>query len=293
MYAHINRIYYEPASSFYVTKNILIIILLGNGDVLGKSRYCTVFRCKLSGEEQDIALKTSRDRWKRDAVKSILDEIKILSFIGKHENIASIFGTYTEEIKRGVVYLATDLCELGSLQRYLLGIEEQAITKAFYKLEDVAGAVGIEKDEDNDNGKIGNGIDIKELFRFSHEIASGMEYLGSKNVAHGDICTENVLLDSQKTCKITNISVSKRKNVFMNLISQNMEPRRWKWMAHESLERCEFTIKSDIWSFAITLFEIFSLGKTPYSDVVWNKNFSVLLANGLRMSKPILASQKM
>ena len=64
-----------------------------------------------------------------------------------------------------------------------------------------------------------------------------------------------------------------------------------KWMAPESLTEMVFSSQSDVWSFGIILWELFSLGKVPYPG----KGVDQLiheLQNGYRMDKPEFATNE-
>ena len=61
-------------------------------------------------------------------------------------------------------------------------------------------------------------------------------------------------------------------------------------MAPESLESKVFSQKSDVWSFGITLFEVFSFGSVPYADVAGSASrvaFIELLASGYKLKGPL------
>ena len=62
-----------------------------------------------------------------------------------------------------------------------------------------------------------------------------------------------------------------------------------KWMAPESLTEMVFSSQSDVWSFGIVMWELFSLGKVPYPGIAMNEEFIQRLQNGYRMSKPVYA----
>ena len=61
------------------------------------------------------------------------------------------------------------------------------------------------------------------------------------------------------------------------------------WMAPESLISLFFSKKTDVWSFGVILYEVFTLGGIPYSDNPEAQNgakLSRLLENGLRLQLP-------
>ena len=59
-----------------------------------------------------------------------------------------------------------------------------------------------------------------------------------------------------------------------------------KWLAVECLRDGVFSTQSDVWSFGVVLWEIFSLGKIPYSCSEFDENFIFKLEKGVRLEQP-------
>jgi serine/threonine protein kinase len=82
-----------------------------------------------------------------------------------------------------------------------------------------------------------------------------------------------------------------------------------RWMAPESMQRMEFTTKSDVsvflvalphakptivfrWSYAVLLYELFSFGDTPYISMQKSEILD-FLRSGKRLPQPQVATEKM
>uniref|UniRef100_A0A8C7JQM7 receptor protein-tyrosine kinase n=1 Tax=Oncorhynchus kisutch TaxID=8019 RepID=A0A8C7JQM7_ONCKI len=132
-------------------------------------------------------------------------------------------------------------------------------------------------------------LDIEDLLRFSSQVAQGMDFLASKNCIHRDVAARNVLLTDGRVAKICDFGLARDIENDSNYVVKGNARLPVKWMAPESIFECVYTVKSDVWSYGILLWEIFSLGKSPYPNVVVDTRFYKLIKDGCYMSQPDFA----
>jgi serine/threonine protein kinase len=78
--------------------------------------------------------------------------------------------------------------------------------------------------------------------------------------------------------------------IFINLLKEGLP---CKWMALESLQDLVFSSKSDVWSYGVTIWEIFTLGREPYSCIEEYSDLVNFISSGLRLPNPQKADEKM
>lgn len=98
------------------------------------------------------------------------------------------------------------------------------------------------------------------------QIAAGMQYLSDRGYSHRQLCTKNCMIYKNMTVKVANIGLCgarpRTSYASMGTIEKTSYPVRW--LPFESVTSGIFTDTTDVWSFGIVLWEIYSYGITPY-----------------------------
>ncbi|KHN82272.1 Putative tyrosine-protein kinase F09A5.2, partial [Toxocara canis] len=193
-----------------------------------------------------------------------LNEIDFMKKLGYHTHIVSLIGCVTDfnEPKIVLEYFAN-----GDLLRFLRCHKD-----------------GIALDDDSkNNGESISCLRLKDLLSIAWQVSDGMYYLSARNYVHRDVAARNVLLTKNLVAKIGDFGLCRYLGEALYSSKGGRMPI--KWMAIESLKRYEYTTKSDVWSFGVLLFELFSMGDGPFPGV---QPLDMIhhLENGYRNAKP-------
>ncbi|XP_021367011.1 mitogen-activated protein kinase kinase kinase 12-like [Mizuhopecten yessoensis] len=119
-----------------------------------------------------------------------------------------------------------------------------------------------------------------------------IEFLAQKGFVHRDLAARNILVGRDKTVKVGDFGLTRF--VYNDAVYVNRKGGRLplKWMSIEAICELTFSSASDVWSFGVVLFEVVTLGGTPYPTVDMH-DLLRLLRQGYRMEKPPNCSWKL
>ncbi|VDM95045.1 unnamed protein product [Thelazia callipaeda] len=128
---------------------------------------------------------------------------------------------------------------------------------------------------------------VSILVEYAKQIAKGMAYLESKRCVHRDLAARNVLLtNADQVAKICDFGLMRVLENNERLYVMSTEKKvPFAWCPPESLRYRQFSHASDVWSFGVTLWELFSYGEEPWIGLRGAEVLSKLEA-GERLPKP-------
>ena len=178
-----------------------------------------------------------------------LEEAQLLKRL-RHPKLIQLYALCTQEEP---IYIITELMKHGSLLEYLRGD--------------------------------GRSLKLPQLIDMGAQVAAGMAYLEEKNCIHRDLAARNILVGEHLICKVADFSLAR---VINEDIYEAHTGAKFpiKWIAPEAAMYNRFSIKSDVWSFGILLYELITFGRFPYPGM---NNAQVLEAHqtGYRMPCPM------
>ncbi|XP_047911375.2 tyrosine-protein kinase STYK1 [Anser cygnoides] len=219
-------------------------LLPGTFQVIKHGRYGSIYRAELETgnprKTTSVILKALQDMAGPQEVKDFLGRIKFHQNLGHHENLAELVGCCVD---RFPLYMIMEDVSLGDLLTFLWTCRKDVMTM---------------------NGILYD-LTERQVYEVGQQVAAALAYLEQKKLFHGDIAARNVLLQNSFTAKLCGLGLAYEAHAYGASSVTGMVPV--KWQAPERLLKKPPSIKADIWSFGILLYEMITLGAPPYPEV--------------------------
>uniref|UniRef100_A0A7N9AZV4 Fibroblast growth factor receptor n=1 Tax=Mastacembelus armatus TaxID=205130 RepID=A0A7N9AZV4_9TELE len=249
------------------------------GKPLGEGCFGQVVLAEVMGIDKNkptrltkVAVKMLKADATEKDLSDLISEMEMMKMIGKHKNIINLLGACTQD---GPLYVVVEYASQGNLREYLRARRP----------------AGLEYWSGSRQASLGT-LEIRELVSAAYQVARGMAYLASKKCIHRDLAARNVLVTEDNVMKIADFGLA-RDIHHIDYYKKTTNGRLpVKWMAPEALFDRIYTHQSDVWSFGVLLWEIFTLGGSPYPGVPVEELFK-LLKEGHRMERPSACTQEL
>ncbi|XP_022806591.1 tyrosine kinase receptor Cad96Ca-like [Stylophora pistillata] len=198
--------------------------------------------------------------------KALLREIELLKLFGRmgHENVVKFIGCVTVGAQP---ILIMEYLWRGDLLGYLR--KSRGVFDHYHR--------GV--------GRVDH-LTTYDMVLFAKQIANGMTFLASRGIIHRDLAARNILLDEHRVCKLTDFGLSYQDFKYgTGNAKKGCIPIKWSApeILYGHVER--LSTKSDVWSYGIVLFEIFTIGGIPYEG--WSETTIMRkIYQGYRLPKP-------
>ncbi|XP_068633576.1 fibroblast growth factor receptor 3-like [Battus philenor] len=288
------------------------------GALIGSGAFGRVHLAELDmpgGETTTVAAKMLSDNAAEEEMQDFLREIVMLKHVGHHRNVIRLVGCCTtkapliallEHAPRGDLLSllraargrrktdvqrfdakkncdASDRPAVGESDYMNFSSSDPALAEDKLYREDVT-----QRMKDHYVAEPALQLDSGTMRDYALQVAMGMRHLEDRGITHRDLAARNILVDGAGVLKVADFGLS-RSGVYVHTRSR---PVPLRWLAPEAIFHAQYCSASDVWAFAVLLWEIATLGGFPYSELS-NHQVPTFLTGGGRLPRPARASTKL
>lgn len=229
---------------------------------IGEGAFGRVFKARAPGLERQgitpefVAVKTLKDD---NMSESFCKEVKAVAAFN-HPNIVHLLAICTTGTHKCMIFEYMDLGGLDDLLRK----------------SDLDNATIDQKEREESVL-----VTSSNFLHCSLQVARGVAYLAEQKYVHRDIASRNCLVDHNLVVKIGDFGLSRELSAMdYYRVGSTQAYLPVRWMPPEALLFGKFTTQSDVWSFGIVMWEIYTFGHQPYTG---HSNHEVI--DGIKASK--------
>ncbi|XP_037109445.1 NT-3 growth factor receptor-like [Syngnathus acus] len=249
-------------------KDIILKRELGEG-AFGKVFLAECYTLCPRKDKMLVAVKTLKDPT-LSARKDFQREAELLTNL-QHEHIVKFYGVCVDGDPLIMVF---EYMKHGDLNKFLRAHGPDAM-------------ILVDGQPLQTNGELG----LSQMLHIASQIAAGMIYLASQHFVHRDLATRNCLVGNALQVKIGDFGMSRDiySTDYYRVGGHSMLPIRW--MPPESIMYRKFTTETDVWSFGVVLWEIFTNGKQPWFQLA-NNEVIECITQGRVLERPRLCPKE-
>ncbi|XP_058523273.1 vascular endothelial growth factor receptor 2 isoform X1 [Ochotona princeps] len=320
---HCERLPYDASKWEFPRDRLKLGKPLGRG-AFGQVMEADAFGIDKTATCKTVAVKMLKEGATHTEHRALMSELKILIHIGHHLNVVNLLGACTKP--GGPLMVIVEFCKYGNLSTYLRGKRNEFVpykTKStrFRHGKDYVGESPVDlkrrldsvtssqssassgfveekslsdmEEDEASESLYKDSLTLEHLICYSFQVARGMEFLASRKCIHRDLAARNILLSEKNVVKICDFGLARDIYKDPDYVRKGDARLPLKWMAPETIFDRVYTIQSDVWSFGVLLWEIFSLGASPYPGVKIDEEFCRRLKEGTRMRAPDYTTPEM